>query len=325
MNYNKINFAKFSVFILGIIAISSIFMPQKASAQVIYVCPEGYYMTQFFGLQECKPLDGRDDDIRGGNKMPKPKFKEIDSFAAVAWHEETSEVWGTIRQPSEKKAIDTVLSACNSAMGGGCKFGYSAWNSAISYYTDSLGTPWFGWGENLVNAQNAAREKCNKFGTRCKSGRTYVSLPISVSTNAFASKPKPENYFPNGAIKRHDYALVAWVKNKANTPFNDKYWILSGVQNFDVALKKIKNNCERESKQECQVSLSVLNGYLAAYGGTNKKTYWSYVYLHENIDQIMREECMKNSNSNCKLFAKFDSKTKREMMIEVKNPYYYSN
>ncbi|WP_181243850.1 DUF4189 domain-containing protein [Chamaesiphon polymorphus] len=188
-----------------------------SSAQAEGRCPDGYYPTGggtagWLGCAPMSPIPRGDNSNSEPDDRPRISTMYANSYIAVAWHPEASDVWATWNHWTREKSQQAALTACTQVMGSGCTIAVSGWNGSVAIARDKRNLLWYGWGNKPDNARTNLLTVCKDKNEDCKIAHVFTAEPLRHPANFTPMQKKiletnpafnvSKNYFPDRSVPR---------------------------------------------------------------------------------------------------------------------------
>jgi Domain of unknown function (DUF4189) len=216
-------------------------------------CPDNYRPTpgtyEINGVpQACEPISS--------------SSYTVDSYVAVAWHPDATDVWAAWNARYQKTAEDRSMENCMAAMGSGCLSAGSGRNASIAILRSASGMVNMGWGANVKDAKRQAFINCNSRQEKCGYLNSFTAKPWQEQRGG-PRYGNPKLYAPPAtASLRRNHGAVAWINN-ASGVWGDYAWVGGGYASQDEASKAVIAECARASGQICSLARWNMNGFIA--------------------------------------------------------------
>lgn len=221
------------------------------------------------------------------------------SYAAIAWHPDASDVWFDGGYLAPGSAEPGALAACNRAMGGGCSSPGEWSNSSTVVIRDRNGgffTAWLGKDEKEVD----------RVLDECSSKQV---LPCEVFM-MFTSRM--DHHFP-GPEARIAYAAGAWVDGVDG--YNRKLYVASGYRSDEAATELAMNACQTENpSRKCEVAVQANGGFFQTATFDVQRDFSTVERTEARVRLAAEALCRKNEAVNCQLQAVFDSRRRGQFV-----------
>lgn len=307
-----------------LLATAFFLLPDAASAEGR--CPPGMFETGSRDYIACAPIPGygQSSDEGGYDSGPSsqgpsgPQYAE--SSMATAVHMDSSSVWGTVGHRSVEAAKTRVMDACAAAMGEGCIYS-EAWTGdvVIAVALDGGGEPWPEGGPTKADAEREALKTCNEkagaWGCKIVSSFKNVLIPAGADRESDYSR----DYFPQGPIKRRQWALLAQPEGPPSAAWQRKTWLISGRQNFQAAKKELMDRCQADTGATCIFGMGAPNGQLVHYVNKRGQSAWVNAAGAATPTARVDEFCTPDENP-CRVIALYDAATPRLQVIADPEP-----
>lgn len=307
-----------------LLAIAFCWFPNAASAEGR--CPPGMFETGSRDFIACAPIPGYgqssdEGDYDSGPSSQGPTGPQYaESSMATAVHLDSSSVWGTAGHRSVEAAKARVMDACAAAMGEGCIYS-EAWTGdvVIAVAVDGGGEPWAEGADTKANAEKEALARCEKeAGTwGCKIAFSFRNVLIPAAADRESDYSR--DYFPQGPIKRRQWALLAWPEGPTSAAWQRKSWLVSGRQNFQDAKKEVLARCQADTGATCIFGMGVPNGQLVHYVNKRGQSAWVNAAGAATPTARVDELCTPDGNP-CRVIALYDAATPRLQVVADPEP-----
>ncbi len=324
-----------------VLTIAFCLLPNAANAEGR--CPPGMFETGSRDYLACAPIPGYGQQGDEGSE-PEQEVRPVlapmvSSYMAAAHHIDTSAVWITNAHWSAKAANKRVMDACAAAMGNGCVLGATIYDVGhVAVVRDAMGLTWvkgaeinmkLPWNQqdNTVAPKQALLD-CLKssFGCELTDKRGGGILRSSHDPNADHSK----DFFPENAVKRHNWIMVARPTKAAPVAWQGKSWLNGGKQDSVAARKALLDRCQQDSGVSCSITAYAANGVLVHFVNGKGQSGWTSAVTSSTIkggnkkapvtDRIsvaarVERLCLP-SVKPCRVIATYDAATPRMQIVE---------
>jgi hypothetical protein len=283
-----------------------VIFPQSASAQAMgtYICGAGPGPGERQvgvtpggnGVASLPICEADGQAVQSG-----PQQEWVNSYLAVAGHDEANNVWTAAGYRYSSIAATDALQACNNAMGSGCKIYMESYNGSVVTLRDSLGGLWWSTNETLDKARRSAFNNCESKGHSC----VEVGWTTSTAWLEDVGGPRrdqPKVFAPNNKDFRKSYAAAAWVTDKEK--WTQKVWFSGKHPTAEAANEAVLSACNKDSGTVCALAHTVSD--TAIYIGVDEARgirVGSAVNVEASAQKI-KDDC-KKTNSECKLTESF--------------------
>lgn len=239
-----------------------------------------------------------------------------DSSMATAVHLDTSAVWATAGHRTPEAAKKSVMDACTAAMGEGCIYA-EAWTGdvVIAVALDGGGEAWPEGAATKAAAEEEALKTCKEKAGAWGCKIIFAFENILIPASADKSSDYAKDYFPQGSIKRRNWALLAWPETPPAAAWQRKSWLISGRQNFAAAKKELLARCQADSGVPCIMGMGVPNGSLAHYVNKRGQSNWTNAAGVAAPTTRIDEACP-TGEKPCRALSLYDAATPRLQVIE---------
>lgn len=237
-----------------------------------------------------------------GGSGPAPIPTSV-THAATAYHPDATDIWAVWNVlGSYEQASELAVLACRREMGDGCAPGAGVTEGSVAAARDENGMIWTWYGETPEKAAAAVQSECAKIEQRCTVIRT-------ITTNHWRKQKKSDDFgavktsFPERGKVRSKAAAVAWPKQaQTKGPWQNKSWLVSGVEGIANAQRQALQLCERDTRAECVIGRYVIGASIVQYVGNNNIVYYTGVLDPTGAKAQIDEVCTQYKD-NCRIIA----------------------
>lgn len=221
------------------------------------------------------------------------------SYAAIAWHPDASDVWMDGNYLSPGGAENGALEACNRAMGGGCASAGEWSNSTMAVIRSRNGAFFTGWmGERGRDRQRALDECSAQQVLPCEVFKTFNS--------------RQDHYFP-GPEARVAYAVAAWVDGTDG--YNRKLYIASGYASADEATKLAIDACQAANRSRtCKIVAQSAGGFIQTGTSDGNRDFSTVEMTASRARSAAQALCRRNDGVNCQVQSVYDSRRRGQFV-----------
>lgn len=295
-------------------AMAALSWASPAQAQGTFICPTGPGP----GEQQIGMTPGGNGvasvPVCASSGPPPPPavpMQSIPNYYAAAWHADARDAWFSVGFQSRERAEGAALSACNSAMGGGCTIAASNLNGAVVLARGVDGGLYIVDRAKRREAERAAKDYCRKQNDECEILRWATAEPGSAPVGQSVPE-NPEIYAPQGDPRRIHGAAVWLDKSKGNgRPHVGDVWVVGGRPSADKAHADALAACEAEYPGRCVVALSASDTLLTVVhrdGQTKSIATAASVELSKKraLDHCKEDKAAGKSSGKCTLAGTFN-------------------
>jgi hypothetical protein len=221
------------------------------------------------------------------------------SYAAIAWHPDASDIWidGNYLGPGTAEGV--ALAACNRAMGGGCS-GSGEWsNSSMAVIRDRNGAFFAAWmGNGGAERRRVLDERSAKQPLPCE-------VFMTVDSHRDRHWPGPE--------ARVAYAAAAWLDPSDSS--DRKLYVASGYRTADEASALAVSACEAAGRsRKCKVVALTGGGFIQTATFEGGRDFATVETSAPRARQSAERLCRQNGGQHCEIQAVFNSRVRGQFV-----------